>query len=196
MISCVILSAGMSSRFGSPKALAPLNSENVIEHQQNILLKTEINEIIIVLGADSKQIEPFVNNSERIRTVYNKNYRSGQTSSFKAGVEKISPDSEGIMLLPVDYPFIKAETYNYICEQFITNMPMITVPTYNNKKGHPPVFNSDLKNELLSLDNSRGLNTLHHKYDKNLLFVPVRDPGVCKTFNTTEEFKNILEKSI
>jgi len=66
MISCVILSAGISSRFGSPKALAALNGANVIEHHQNILLKTQINEIIIVLGAFSGAIDPYILDSERI----------------------------------------------------------------------------------------------------------------------------------
>ena len=139
MISCVILSAGRSSRFGSPKALARINGETVIERHQKTLLKTRIKEIVIVLGAYAEEIEPFVFNSERINTIFNKNYKSGQTSSFKAGLEKVSSDVKGIMLLPVDYPFIKVETINILLEQFLINMPTILVPAYNNKKGHPPI---------------------------------------------------------
>lgn len=196
MISCVILSAGKSSRFGSPKALARINGETVIEHQQKTLLKTRINEIIIVLGAYAEEIEPFVFNSERINIVFNKNHKSGQTSSFKSGLEKVSSESKGVMLLPVDYPFVRPETFNVLSEKFLEIRPSIIVPVHGNKKGHPPIFSSNLKGEILSLSNSTGLNTLIHKYEEDIFCFPVEDAGVCKTFNTKVEFEKILEDNI
>ena len=58
MISCILLAAGFSSRFGSPKALAELPGERVIERLQNELLKTQVEEIvakkIAELGATAK----------------------------------------------------------------------------------------------------------------------------------------------
>ena len=69
MISCILLSAGFSSRFGSPKALAKRNGETVIEHIQRSLLNTLIEEIIIVLGNKADKIEPFVLNHKRVKFV-------------------------------------------------------------------------------------------------------------------------------
>ncbi len=51
MVTCILLSAGSSQRFGSPKALAELYDETVLEHLQKMLLATQVGEIIIVLGA-------------------------------------------------------------------------------------------------------------------------------------------------
>ncbi|VAX34845.1 hypothetical protein MNBD_UNCLBAC01-1087, partial [hydrothermal vent metagenome] len=86
MLSCILLSAGASARFGSPKALAkqPSNNRPIIEKIQKTLLKTKIDEIIIVLGAHAESIKPFLLKHKNIKVVYNKDHNFGQTSSFKA----------------------------------------------------------------------------------------------------------------
>ena len=52
MISCLLLTAGLSSRFHSPKALARLGEDTVIEHLQKTLINTQLSEIVVVLGAE------------------------------------------------------------------------------------------------------------------------------------------------
>src|SRR3989344_7860118 len=112
MISCLLLSAGFSSRFGSPKALARLNDRALIEHLQELLLATQLHEVIIVLGHGAEQIKPFLFKHKKIKVVYNKDYKFGQTSSFKCGLKEVALQAAGIMLLPIDYPVIKAETFD------------------------------------------------------------------------------------
>ena len=85
MITCILLSAGLSERFGSPKALACLSDSTVIEHLQNTLLQSCCDKIIVVLGAHASLIQPFIFIHSRIRVVYNKDYYFGQTSSLQAG---------------------------------------------------------------------------------------------------------------
>src|SRR3989338_7096233 len=104
MLSCIVLSAGFSSRFGSPKALIPIGQQTVLEHLQSTLLSLKLKEIIIVLGHNAGEIEPFVFKHMKVNVVHNKNYKLDQTSSLKTGLRKGSQDSAGIMLLPVDYP--------------------------------------------------------------------------------------------
>ena len=75
MVSCLLLAAGSSQRFNSPKALAPINGKTVIEHLQNILLATPLDEVIIVLGAHQEAIKPFLLNHKRVKVVYNKDHK-------------------------------------------------------------------------------------------------------------------------
>ena len=118
MISCVLLSAGLSSRFGSPKALAKISGKTLIERLQKTLLGSFVDEVVIVLGAYAEQIQPFILNHKKVKVVYNKDYNLGQTSSFKAGVNEISSTSDGIMLYPVDYPFVGKDTLMYLIDSF------------------------------------------------------------------------------
>lgn len=191
MIACILLSAGSSRRFGSPKALARLNGETVIEHLQKLLLKTQLCEIIVVLGAQAGRIKPHLLNHKRVKVVQNKDYKSGQTSSVKAGLRNISDGVRGVMVLPVDYPFVQEETIDALIRFFSDHAPLIVAPAFGGRKGHPPLFSTRLRNEFLALDNARGLNTVMRARRDETFILPVRDAGVLKTFNTRVELERL-----
>ncbi len=191
MISCILLSAGLSERFESPKALAKLSDGNVIEHIQKTLLESFIDEIIIVLGANADLIHPSIFIHSRIRVVYNKDYNFGQTSSVQTGWREAGNSSRATLFLPVDCPLVQASTINTIIDHFKLNKSDILIPTYNDKKGHPPIFNQRLKTKVLKLPLDQGLNSLFAQYPPQTL--EINDPGIIKSFNTPEEFKKIIE---
>ena len=192
MLSCIILSAGLSTRFTAPKALAKIQGGlTVIEHLQTMLLKTSLDEIIVVLGAGADKIKPLLFNHKKIKNVYHQDYLLGQTSSFKEGLKNIHPQSEGIMCFPVDYPVVQQATIVELMKYFFEKKPTILIPTFENKKGHPPIFSAQLKNEFFNLDNHLGLNTIVHQYELQTILLPVKDRGVIESFNTQEEFERI-----
>jgi len=61
------------------------------------------------------------------------------------------------------------------------------------KKGHPPIFHTKLKDEILELDDTVGLNTFAQNNQEETLLFPVETPNVIKTFNTQEEFEKIKD---
>ena len=191
MLSCLLLSAGLSTRFGSPKALAKFTGTTVIGHLQNILIDSLIDEIVIVLGDHAKEIKSHILNHKKVRPVYNKDYLLGQTSSFKAGLKEISPKSRGIMLLPVDVPTIKTATINLLADKFLKATPGILIPTYNDQRGHPPIFHAKFKGALLKLDNTIGLNVFQKQHEAEVVLFSVEDSGIIRSFNTPEEFDKI-----
>ncbi|HBO96989.1 MAG TPA: hypothetical protein DE315_06005 [Candidatus Omnitrophica bacterium] len=191
MVSCLLLSAGFSSRFGSPKALARLDGRTLIEHLQELLLSTQLHEIIIVLGHGAEGIKPFLFKHKKIKVVYNKDYKFGQTSSFKCGLKEVAAQATGILLLPVDYPAVKAETLDTLITFFEEKKPVALIPSYRDKKGHPPILNVGLKSELLALEDPVGVNTVIHHHRDDVTVLPVDDAGVLKSFNTKEEFDQL-----
>ncbi len=196
MISCILLSAGLSSRFGSSKALAFVDGQILINRTQNILIQSQIDEIIIVLGSQANDVKPYLLKHKKVKVVYNKNYNLGQTSSFKVGLKNVHPKSLGIMLLPIDFPVIKSETINLLAKEFLAKEPAILIPSYNSRKGHPPVFHSKFKKDFLALENDCGLNTIQHREKDEIMIIEVNDSGVIKTFNTLEELEQIVKVKI
>jgi len=189
MNTCILLSAGLSERFGSPKALARIGDITAIELVQKTLLKSCCENIIIVLGASSTLIQPYIFIHSRINVVYNKDYNFGQTSSVQAGWRQADLASEGILLLPVDCPLVQSTTIDKIILSFKNNSQNILIPTYKNKKGHPPIFHQRLKSKILNLPLSHGLNSLFDQYPPQT--IEIEDPGIIKSFNTMEEFEAI-----
>jgi len=193
MISCILLSAGHSSRFGSPKALAKLHEKTVITRLQEDLVASFVDEVIVVLGACAENIQPFLLKHKKVKAVYNKDYNFGQTSSVQAGIRFISQQTEGIMVLPVDLPLLRKETIDELIDYFYKNKPLILIPSYQKRKGHPPVFHASLKEEILGLSWEEGLNRVAQRHPQKTHFLPVEDKGTCLTFNTPEEFEDLLK---
>jgi molybdenum cofactor cytidylyltransferase len=189
VITCILLSAGLSERFGSPKALAKISGTTVIEHVQNTLLQSCCDKIIVVLGAHAEQIRPFIFIHSRIAVVYNKNYYFGQTSSVQAGWHEADILSKGTMFLPVDCPLVKRTTIDAVIDQFKKDDPDILIPSYHNKKGHPPVFNQRLKQKVLGLPKDQGLNSLFADHPPQT--IDINDAGIIKSFNTPQEFEKL-----
>jgi len=183
----------MSRRFGSAKALARFHGIPLIEHLQNLLLRTQVDEIIIVLGAQADLVKPHLLKHKNVKFVYNKDYNLGQTSSFKIGIQGTSPDTDGFLLLPVDYPLIQEKTIDTLIDYSKEKAPFILIPTFRDQKGHPPLFSSRLREEILSLDNACGLNTIAHAHESETTLLPILDSGVIKTFNTQEELDSLKQ---
>ena len=156
---------------------------------QNTLLQSTCDEIIVVLGAHADQIQPSIFIHSRIRVVYNKHYNFGQTSSVQAGWREADNSSKGIMFLPVDCPLVQASSINKIIDHFKKNDPDILIPTYQNKKGHPPIFHQRLKSKILDLPMNLGLNSLFHDHPPQT--IEIDDPGIIKSFNTPQELEEI-----
>lgn len=195
MISCILLSAGLSSRFGTPKALAQLTPTIcVIDSLQKELLQAHVDEIVVVLGEHSEQIQPRIHSDARIRVVYNKNYFLGQTSSFKIGLSSVSASMDAFFLLPVDFPFLDRSIFDLMIQKFYASNSKILVPCYQGRKGHPPLFHATLKEYFLNLKDTSGLNTIQHAFEQEMELVSFSNPAVVQSFNTMEEW-DLLKKS-
>jgi len=189
MITCILLSAGESERFGSPKALARTSQRTAIEDLQNTLLGSIADEIIVVLGAYVDAVKPHVFNHKKVRVVYNKDYKLGQTSSFQTGLSAVGNGTGAVLLVPVDCPLILTSTVDLLIRHFEQSNPVLLIPAYQGKRGHPPVFNASLKTEILTLSPSIGLNSLFAGHAPQIL--EINDPGIVQTFNTPEELEAI-----
>jgi len=195
MISCILLAAGESRRFQSPKALAVFNGLPLIEFTLKKLFTTTLEEIIVVLGSNSELIKPHILKDNRLKCALNTNYQLGQTSSFKTGLKTTNPKTHGFLLLPIDMPLITPETIDTLIDCFLKQAPLILVPTFQDKKGHPPLFSMDLRDEMLHLDDKQPLSDILRQHEAEILKYPIKDEGVVLSFNTPAEFENILQKA-
>lgn len=190
MISAIILAAGESKRFGSPKQLAKINDQKtLIEYLINTLKETCIDEIIVVLGAYRDEIQKVLPCD--IKISINEEFQNGQTSSLKRGLEKISAGCKHFLIFPVDTPLVKPETINEIIDKFILSKADIGIPIYAEQKGHPPIYDIKLKTEILTLKNDEPLYLINQKFAANTKLIEIFDPGILININTPKDLEKL-----
>ncbi|TRZ64219.1 nucleotidyltransferase family protein, partial [bacterium] len=154
-ISCVILSAGFSSRFGSFKALYNFIGEPLIEHALSSV-SPFCSEIIIVGGHNFEALESYFDRKKDIILIQNSGYKNGMFTSVKAGTKYVS--NSRFLVLPVDIPFVKQSTIKKLISTPETSK--VLIPSYQGKNGHPVLLNEKLKSIILSADDNSKLNSL------------------------------------
>src|SRR3990167_237916 len=154
MIVAVVLSAGESSRMGSPKALLPISGVPFIEEIVRALKGTKIDRIIVVLGHHAEKIQKRIAHLP-VTFVVNRDYAKGQLSSLIVAIrslaaEKTTEKVEGVLVHLVAHPFISPARVDHMIARFYETKKLIVIPRCGGRRGHPVIFSSRLFPELLS----------------------------------------------
>ncbi|RLA99736.1 MAG: molybdenum cofactor cytidylyltransferase, partial [Deltaproteobacteria bacterium] len=116
-VSALLLAAGESQRMGRLKQLLPLGGSTLIEVVLENLLRSRLQEVIVVLGFGAEEIRPRVE-AKGVRVAVNPRYKEGMASSLRVGLDALDPRAEGILVALADQPFIPPEVIDRLIEAF------------------------------------------------------------------------------
>jgi molybdenum cofactor cytidylyltransferase len=147
-ISGLILGAGASQRLGPPKQLLPFRDTTmlgwVVQQAQNA---TGIDEVVVVLGRAADEVRERVDFGTA-RVVENKVFTEGCSSSYRAGLAALNPESQAIMIILGDQPGILPEVIDSLAEEWRRTEVLIALCSYNGRKGHPMIFSKAMFDQL------------------------------------------------
>jgi len=137
--AAIVLAAGASSRFGSPKALALLQGRPILLHVLDAVATAGIGEVVVVLGRDADEIERSL--QWRLeRRVRNPNPEAGLSSSLRVGLANVSPDSEAALILLGDQPLVRVDVVKrLLAEPAVASRPIV-LPRYRDGGGPNPLL--------------------------------------------------------
>ena len=137
----LVLAAGSSSRFGSPKALADLEGRPLLQHVLDATAAAHLQPVVVVLGDSAPAIELRIRwrNERRIR---NPDPARGLSSSLRDGLADLSaiaPRVDAVVLLG-DQPRTSSEVIRQLIDASDRTDRPIVVPRYAGGGGFNPVF--------------------------------------------------------
>ncbi|HEY5560836.1 MAG TPA: nucleotidyltransferase family protein [Clostridiaceae bacterium] len=189
--SAIVLSAGYSSRMGSFKPLMDLGGRTPLQSCLDLFNNCGINDIIVVTGYRKEYIERELKG--KVKTVFNTKYNEGMFSSIKAGVGMLSKATDGFFLLPVDIPSIKTHTIKKMMESFENIGGGILFPSFNEKKGHPPLISYSLAEEILQSNPKGGLKDIFNHHKNLWQYEKVEDRGILIDMDKQVDYELLLE---
>lgn len=194
-VAAVLLAAGESARMGQPKQLIEWQGMPLIEYQiAQLCAVAEVGDVIVVVGHRAAEIVPLVVAtpcfaSGRVRVTLNPDYREGKTTSIKAGIAGIRSIPEAVLILAVDQPR-PGEDLRRLVEEYLRQRPLISIPSYEGRRGHPPIFDASLVPEIVRISEARqGLLEVIERHRDAVLDVPMDSPLIVTNLNTPEDYQ-------
>jgi molybdenum cofactor cytidylyltransferase len=179
----LILAAGESRRMGSPKALLRYREETFVDRLTG-LFAARCCSVTVVLGAGADEIRAHV--ARPARFVVNANYALGQTTSMQCGLRAVPPDADGVLFTLVDHPAVSPATIDAI---LAPPLPLVRVPRYQGKRGHPIWFSRELIAEFLALGADGAARDVVRSHVNDTEYVEVDDAGILADIDDPEAYR-------
>ena len=161
-ISVILLAAGNSSRLGRPKQLLEFQGRTLVRRAAEAAVESVCAPVIVVTGAYESEITAKLADLP-LTFAQNPDWQSGIGSSIKTGVEKLPKETNAVLIMPSDQPFLSTSFINELALMF-SMKGCIAASTYEKTLGIPAIFSREYFHELASLPSQQGAKCLIEKH--------------------------------
>lgn len=180
----VVLAAGGSTRFGSPKQLVRLGGRPLLHTAVTRASEVTGNALIVVLGAHAAEFAPLLKHSPGT-VVVNHEWREGLGSSIRAGIARLPPTCNGVMLVLADQAAVTAEDLKRLAGSWRKQPLYIAAALYSGTIGAPVIFPRSALRELAELRGDVGARVLLRRNTDRVVRVPM--PSATVDVDTPED---------
>jgi molybdenum cofactor cytidylyltransferase len=189
-IAGIILAAGESNRFGRPKSLLDWNGKPFIWHIVKNALDANLSPVNVVIGAIIDPIKDILSGLP-VNIIENVNWREGQSSSIRTGLQSLPGNSGGAIFMLIDQPQINLPLIRKLIECHQETLAPIIAPAVDGKRANPVLFDRSTFPDLLNLRGDIGGRELFSKYPVH--FISWYDAFINYDVDTPEEYQRFLD---
>jgi molybdenum cofactor cytidylyltransferase len=178
----MLLAAGSSSRFGSPKQLADIAGRPMLARTLETVLQLQRRHpVTVVLGADVERLAPLVRDASA-SVVFNPDHAQGIASSIRVGLAQAPFDARGVLIALADQVAVTADDLRRLVSRWEQQPDRIVAALYDETIGVPAIFPADLFRELAELQGDRGARGLLSRHPQRVIGVPM--PSAAQDIDT------------
>lgn len=198
MICAILLAAGRSERMGTQKLLLPFGpQQTVIGHVADQLLASPIDRVFAVVGpADAANIERALGDpvpDDRLTVVTNPDPANDMLSSVRFGLRSLPQECDAALVALGDQPSITSALVRQMLDAFRQAGRGIVVPLYAGKRGHPIVFSTCYRDEVLASYDDVGLRGLLAAHPQDVFELNVASSSVLSDMDYPEDYRRELD---
>jgi molybdenum cofactor cytidylyltransferase len=155
--AALILAAGASSRLGSPKQLARLGEETLLERAVRIAGEAGCSPVLVVLGANAEEIQAGCKLGTA-EILQNPGWAQGMGSSLRLGIERLSNEA-AVVVLTCDQPAVSAGHLRQLMIES-EGLGKAVASAYGGRHGVPACFPAACFGDLLRVEGDSGARSL------------------------------------
>lgn len=180
-VAAVILAAGGGQRFGQIKQLLPLGDKPLIARVLDAVLASPVQQVVLVLGAYAPTIRRQLAGyaaEPRLRIVDNPTWEQGLSTSLRAGLAALAPDTAAALVVLGDQPHVSPDLIARLVRCWRETGARLVAPAYKGSWGNPVLFTRSLFPELHTVTGDRGGRDVVRRHADELALVEV-DAALC-----------------
>jgi molybdenum cofactor cytidylyltransferase len=188
---------------GEAKQLLPLGETTVLGQAIHNVRRSQVNEIVLILGAAADFIRQQLPASllEGINIVVNQAYGQGMASSLRTGLAVLDPQVDAALIVLADQPFLRPATldhlidqYNQRVEQYGRAKTQIVIPVYQGQRGNPVLLDRSVFSAAMALEGDTGCRAIFKQHPESTVNVEVEDEGVLLDIDNREDYTRLLKE--
>jgi molybdenum cofactor cytidylyltransferase len=184
----IVLAAGASTRFGSPKQLVRLAGRPLLHTVVARAAEVTGNALIVVLGSGAGELAPLLKHSPGT-VVINRDWREGLASSIRAGVARLPPACTAALLVLADQARVTTHDLRRLAGTWRKRPQYMAAALYAGTVGAPAIFPRSVFAELAALRGDAGARSVLRRGADTLLRVPM--PSAALDVDTPEDLLTI-----
>lgn len=173
----IVLAAGASSRFGSPKQLVRVDGRPLMHTTVSRAVEITGHSTLVVLGANAADLAPLLRHTPAT-IVINREWTEGIASSIRAGMARLPGSCGGVMLVLADQAAVTAEDLRRLAGTWRRQPEYMVAAQYGSTLGAPAIFPSSRFRELAELRGDRGASVLFHRNPDRVVRVPMESASL------------------
>ncbi len=184
----LVLAAGASARFGSPKQLVRVNGRPLLHSAVSRAVEVTGHAVTVVLGANANELSALLKHTPASITI-NRDWAEGLASSIRAGIHAVPGTVDAALVCLADQAAVTAEDLRRLIGTWRRNTDSIVAALYAGDIGAPAIFPRWCFRELLELRGDRGARMLMQRHADRLVRVPM--PSAAIDIDTPEDLLNL-----
>jgi molybdenum cofactor cytidylyltransferase len=187
----IVLAAGESRRFGQPKQLLDYHGQPFVRTVAQTALSAGLSPVIVVTGANAGQVEAAIHDLP-ITINRNPDWKDGQSTSLKTGLEALPGEIGAAIFLLADQPQVTPTVLRALVEQHSADLAPIVAPLVAGQRANPVLFDRVTFPDLLALTGDVGGRAIFSKYPVN--YLPWHDEDLLVDVDTKDDYQNLKER--
>jgi len=188
-LAAIILAAGESSRFGKPKQILDWRGEPFIRVVAKNAVRAGFTPVIVVTGAHAEQVEPAIRDLD-VTILKNQDWKSGQGSSVRTGVQNLPNWCGGAVFLLADQPHVDPSILRALKEKHAEALYPIISPMVLDQRANPVLFDRVTFPDLMNITGDTGGRAIFHKH--RVEYLPWHDGSLLLDVDTPEQYQRLI----
>jgi molybdenum cofactor cytidylyltransferase len=180
----LLLAAGSAKRFGSDKLSHRLPHGVAIAVQAARHLRAEVDTVFAVVSPLALELSLQLKN-ESCEIVICENSSEGMGASL-ACAARAAGERAGYLVALADMPFVRRSSIAAVRDA-LTGGALLVAPYFRTRRGHPVGIAGSFYEELIQSRGDEGAKRLFASHEKDLVKIPIGDPGVIRDIDRPED---------